>query len=157
MNKQLRERDLLVCCSVSKLCPTQFMQPYELPHARLPCPSLSPGVHSNSCPLSQWCHPTASSSATPSPLALNLSHHQGLFQWVGSSHQVAKVWSFSFSISPSNEFQDWFPLGLTGLISLLSKWLSRVFSSTTVWKHHFFGAQPSLWSSSCIHTWLEKP
>ena len=67
-------------------------------------------------------------------------------------------WSFSFSISPSNEYQDWFPLGLTGLISLQSKGLSRVFSNTTVQKHQFFGAQFSLWSNSHIHTWLlEKP
>ena len=65
-----------------------------------------------------------------------------------------KYWSFSFSISPSNYFQDWFPLGLTGLISLLSKGLSRVFFNTTVQKHQFFSAQPSLWSNSCIHTWL---
>ena len=65
-----------------------------------------------------------------------------------------KHWNFSFSISPSNEFQGWFPLGLTDLISLLSKGLSRVFSSTAVWKHQFFGAQPLLWSSSHIRTWL---
>ena len=63
-------------------------------------------------------------------------------------------WSFSFSISPSNNTQDWFPLGLTGLISLLSKGLSRVFSSTTVWKHQFFSAQSSLWSNSQAHIWL---
>ena len=72
-----------------------------------------------------------------SPPALSLSQHQGLFQWVTSSHHVAKYWSFSFSISPSNKYSDWFPLGLTGLISLLSKGLSRVFSSTTVQRHHF--------------------
>ena len=63
-------------------------------------------------------------------------------------------WSFSISISPSDNIQDWFPLGLTGLISLLSKGLSRVFSSTTVWKHQFFSAQSSLWSNSHVHTWL---
>ena len=63
-----------------------------------------------------------------------------------------KYWSFSFSINPSKEYSDWFPLGLTGLISLQSKGLSRVFSSTTVQKHHFFEAQPSLWSNSHIHT-----
>ena len=69
-----------------------------------------------------------------------------------------KYWSFSFSISPSSEYSGLIPLGLTGLTSLLSKGLSRVFSSTTVWKHQFFGAQPSLWSTSHIHTWLlEKP
>ena len=68
-----------------------------------------------------------------------------------------KYWSFSFSISPSSEYLDWFPLGVTGLI-LQSKGLSRVFSNTTVQKHQFFSAQPSLWSNSHIHTWLlEKP
>ena len=69
-----------------------------------------------------------------------------------------KYWHFSFSISPSNEYQGWSPLGLTGLISLQFKGLSRVFSSTIVQKHQFFSAQPSLWSNSHIHTWLqEKP
>ena len=69
-----------------------------------------------------------------------------------------KYWSFSFSTSPSNDYSGWFPLGWTGLMSLLSKTLSRVFSNTTVRKHQFFGAQPSLWSNSHIHTWLlEKP
>ena len=91
------------------------LQPHVLQHARLPCPSLSPGVCSNSCPLSQWCHPTTSSSVTPSPPAFNLSQHQGLFQWVNSSHEVAEVWSFSFSISPSNEHP--------GLISFRMDWL----------------------------------
>ena len=67
-----------------------------------------------------------------------------------------KYWSFSFSISPSNEYSDWFLLGFTGWISLLSKGLSRVFSSTTVWKYQFFGAQFSLWSNSHIHTWLHS-
>ena len=69
-----------------------------------------------------------------------------------------KYWSFSFSISPSNEYSDWSPLGLTGLISLQSKGLSRVFSNITVQKHQLFSTQPSLWSNSHIHTWLlEKP
>ena len=65
--------------------------PYGLQHARLPCPSPTPGVCSNSCPLSWWCHPTISISVAPFSPALNLSQHQALFQWVGSSHQVAKV------------------------------------------------------------------
>ena len=96
-------------------------------------------------------HPLSS----PSPPALNLPEHQDLFQWVGSSHQVAK---FSFSISPSMNTQGWFPCGLTSLISLLSKELSKVFSSTTVGKHQFLGAQPSLWSNSHPYIWLlEKP
>ena len=81
----------------------------------------------------------------PSPPALHLSQQQGLFQWVGSSHQVAKVIgvSASGSVLPMN-IQDWFPLGLNGLISLLSKEVSAVFFSTTVWKHQFFSAQPFL-------------
>ena len=91
---------LLYSCSVM----SDFLWPHGLQHARLPCPSLSPGVCTNSCPLSQWCHPTISSSVIPSPPTFNLSQHQGLFQWVSSSHQVAKVLSFSFSISPSNEY-----------------------------------------------------
>ena len=74
----------------------------------------------------------------PSPPALNLSQYQGLYQRVSCSHQVAKYWSFSFSISPSNEYQYWFPLELTGLISLPSQGLSRVFSSPIVQKHQFF-------------------
>ena len=95
----------------------------------------------------------------PSLLALSLSQHQGLFQWVSSSNQVAKYWRFSFSISPSYWiFRVDFLLGLTGLIILLSKGLSRVFSSTTVRRHQLFGAQPSLWSNSHICTrLLEKP
>ena len=94
------------------------LSPHGLKHARLPCPSPSPWVCSNSCPSSRWCHPTISSSVRPLPLpTFNLSQHQGLFKWVSSSHQMAKVWSFSssFSISPSNEYSvlisfrtDWF-------------------------------------------------
>ena len=108
---------------------------------------------SNSCPLShnaiQPSYPLPSSS----PFAFKLSQHQDLFQWVGSSHQVARVLRAlaSASVLPMN-IQVWHPLGLTGLISLLSKGLSRVFSSTTVWKHQFFSTQSSLWSNSHIHT-----
>ena len=92
----------------------------------------------------------------PSPFAFSLSQHQGLFQWVSSSHWWPKYWSFSFtSVLPMN-IQCWFPLGLTGLISLQSKGLSRVFSNTTVQKHQFIGTQPSLWSNSCIPIWLLK-
>ena len=92
----------------------------------------------------------------PSPFALNLSQHQGLFQWVGSLHQVAKVLvSASTSVLPMN-IQGLFPLRLTGLISLQSKGLSRVFSSTTIRKHQFFDTQPCLWSNSHIHAWLLK-
>ena len=102
----------------------------------------------------QPSHPLSS----PSPPALNPSQHQGLFQWVSSSHQVVKYWSFRFNISPCNEYSDWFPLEWTGWISLQSKGLSRVFSNTTVQKHQFISIQLSLWTNSHIHTWLlEKP
>ena len=102
----------------------------------------------------QPSHPLSS----PFPPDFNLSQNHGIFKWVTSSHQVAKILvSASTSILPMNT-QDWFPLGLPGWISLLSKGLSRVFFSTTVRKHQFFGAQPSLWSNSHVHTWLlEKP
>ena len=79
--------------------------------------------------------------SSPSPPAFNLSQHQGLFKWVSSSHRWPKFWSFSFSISPSNGYSGLFPLGWTGLISLQSKGLSRVFSNTTVQKHQFFSTQ----------------
>ena len=95
---------------------------------------------------------------SPSPPALNLSRNPGLFQWVSSLHQMPKYWSFSFSISPSINIQDWSPLGWTGWISLQSKGLSRVFSNTTVQKYQFVSTQLSLQSNSHIHTWLlEKP
>ena len=126
------------------------LRPHGLQHARLPCP-LSPGVFSNLCPLSQWCYLTISSSATPSP-ALNLSQNQGLFQWVifFTSDGQSTGASASASVLPMN-IQGCFPLGLTGLISLQSKGLSRVFSSTTIQEHQFYGAQSSLWSNSHIH------
>ena len=123
-----------------------------------PCPSLSPEVCSNSRLFSWWCHPTISSFVTPSP-AFNLSQHQHLFQWVGSLHQVAKV----LELQLQHQSFQWifkvdFPLGLTYLISLLSKRLERVFSSITIQKHQFFGAQPPWRSNSHIRTWhLEKP
>ena len=103
----------------------------------------------------QPSHPLSS----PSPPAPNPSQHQGLFQWVNSSHEVAKSIrvSASASVFPMNT-QDWSPLGGTGWISLQSKGLSRVFSNTIVQKHQFFSAQLSSKSNSHIHTWpLEKP
>ena len=115
----------------------------------------TPGVHSNSCPSSWWCHPAMSSCVIPFSLAPN----QSLFQWVNSLHKVAKVLEFqlqhqSFQGTP----RTWFPLGWTGWISLQSKGLSRVFSNTTVQKHQFFSTQLSSQSNSQIPTWpLEKP
>ena len=116
--------------------------PHGLQHARLPCPSPTPGVYSNSCPLSRWCHPTilssviAFSSCLESLLASGSFQMSQLFTSCGQSIGV----SASTSVLPMN-IQDWFPLGWTGWISLQSRGLSRVFCNTTVQKHQFFGAQ----------------
>ena len=124
--------------------------------ARLPCPSLSPWVYSNSCPSSHWCHLIILSSVTifSCPQSFTTSGSLPMSQLFTSGAQNIGV-SASTSVLPMN-IQGWFPLGLTDLISLKSKGLSRVFSNTIVQKHQFFSAQPSLWSTS--HTWLlEKP
>ena len=125
--------------------------PHRLQHIRLPCSSLSPTVYSNACPLSWWCYLTISSSAILFSFAFFFSQHQGLFQWISSSHQIAKV--SELQLQPQS-FQWIFRVWLTGLISLQSKGLSTIFSSTTFQKHQFFDAQPSLWSNSYIHMWL---
>ena len=133
--------------------------PHELQHARPPCPSPTPRVYSNSSPLTQWCHPTISSSVIPfssCPQSLPASESfpmSQLFTWGGQSIGV----SAATSVLPMN-IQDWFPFRLTGCISLQSKGHSRVFSNTTVQKHQFFGVQLSSQSNSYIRTWpLEKP
>ena len=132
--------------------------PHELQHSRHPCPSPTPGVHSNSCPWSWWCHPAISSSDVPfssCPQSLPASGSfpvSQLFTWGGQSIGV----SASASLLTMNT-QEWSPLEGTGWISLQSKGLS-VFSNTTVQKHQFFCAQLSSQSNSHIHTWsLEKP
>ena len=129
--------------------------PHGLQHIRLSCPSLSPRDCSNSCPSSWWCHPTVSSSVArfssyPQSFAESGSFPMNQLFTPGDQSTGA---SASASVLPVNT-QSWFLLVLTDLISLLSKGLSGVFSSTTVWKHQFFGAQPSLWSNSHMHTWL---
>ena len=119
--------------------------PLGLQYARPPCPSPTPRVHSNSCPLSQWCHPTISSSVVPFSSHLQSFPASGSFpmsQFFTSGGQSIRV-SASPSVLPMN-IQDWFPLGWTGWISFQSKGLSRVFSNTTVQKHQFFSAQLSL-------------
>ena len=135
------------------------LQPHGLQHIRPPCPSPTPRVYSNSCPLSQWYHPTISSSVVPFSSCLQsflASESFQMSQLFTSGDQSFGV-SASASVLPMN-IQDWFPLGWTGWISLQSKGLSRVFFKTTVQKHQFFSAQLSLWCSSHIHTWLlEKP
>ena len=128
---------------------------YEPQHARPPCPSPIPGACSNSCPLSQWCHPIISSSVVPFSSCLQPFPASGSFemsQFFASGGQSIRT-SASASVIPMN-IQDWSPLGWTGWISLQSKGLSRVFSNTTVQKYQFFSAQLYLWSNSHIHTWL---
>ena len=133
--------------------------PHEWQHARPPWPSPTPGVHSNSCPSSRWCHPASSSSVVPfssCPQSLPASGSfpmSQLFAWGGQSTRVSAL----ASVLPMNT-QDWSPLEWTGWISLQSKGLARVFSNTTVQKHQFFSSQLSWQSNSHIHTWpLEKP
>ena len=143
-------------CPLRPLCPfnTQFssvtqscltLRPHGLQHARLPCPSPTPGAYSNSCPSSRWCHPTISSSVIPFSSHLRSFPASGSFpmsQFFTSGGQSIGV-SVSALVLPMN-VKDWFPLGLTGWISLQSKRLSGVFSNTTVQKHQFFSAQLSL-------------
>ena len=153
--------------SPSGMCSVQFSRsvvsdsskPHESQRARPPCPSPTPGVHSDSGPLSQWCHPAISSSIVPflsCPQSLPASESfpkSQLFAWGGQSTGVSASASF-----PLKKSQGWSPSEWTGWISLKSKGLSRVFSNTTVQKHQFFGAQPPSQSNSHIHTWpQEKP
>ena len=152
MNK---ENSAIQFSSVIQLCPT--LRPHGLQHARLPCPSPTPRGCSNSCSSSWWCHPTILSFVIPFFSQLQSFSASGSFprsQFFTPGGQSIRV-SASASVLPMN-IQDWFPLGWTGLISLQSKGLSRVFSNTTVQKHQFFSAQLSLWSNFHIHTWLLK-
>ena len=143
--------------SVAQSCPT--LQPHESQHARPPCALPTPGVHPDSRPSSQWCHPAISSSVVPfsschqslpASEAFPMSQH---FTWGGQCTAVSALTSFL-----PKKSQGWSPSEWTGWICLQSKGLSRVFSNTTVQKHQFFGAQPSSQSNSDIHTWpREKP
>ena len=146
---------LLFSCSVI----SDSLWPHGQHHTRLPCPSPSPGVCSNSCTLSRWCHPIMSSSAIPFSSCLQSFPASGSFlrsRLFASGGQSIGT-SASGSVHPMN-IQSWFPLGLTGWISLQSKVHSRVFSNISVKKHQFFSTQLSLESNSHIHTWLlEKP
>ena len=138
-------------CSVM----SDSLWPHELQHPRPPCPSPTPGVYSNSCPSSRWCHPAISSSVIPfssCPQSLPASGSfpmSQLFAWGGQSIKV----SASASVLPVNT-QDWSALEWTGWFSLQSKGLSRVFSSTTVQKHQFFGAPLFSQSNFHIHTFF---
>ena len=121
------------------------LQPHRLQHSRPPCPSPTPGAYPNSSPLSQWCHPTISSSLIPFSSCLQSFPASGAFQMsqlLASGGQSIGVLA-STSVLPMS-IQDWFPLGWTGWVSLQSKGLSRVFTNTTVQKNQFFGTQLSL-------------
>ena len=140
-----------ICLSLSKFFQLAFssvqfsrsvvsysLRPHGLQHTRPPCPSPTPGVYSTSCQLSQWCHPTISSSVVPFSSHLQSLPASGSFQmsqFFTSGGQNIEVLALA-SVLPVN-IQDWFPLGWTGWISLQSKELSRVFSNTTVQKHQF--------------------
>ena len=128
--------------------------PHELQHARPPCPSAIPKVHPNPCPLSQWYRPTISSSVVPfsCPQSFPASGSFQMSQFFISGGQSIRT-SASASVFPMI-IQTWFPLGVTGWISLQCKRLSRVFSNTTVQRHQFFGSQLSLESNSHMHAWL---
>ena len=142
--------------SVQLLSHVRLFATHESQHARPPCPSPTPGVHSDSCPSSQWCHPAISSSLVPFSCLQSLPASGSfpmsqLVTWGDQSMEVSALASFL----PK---KDWSPLEWIGWISLQSKALSRVFSNTTVQNHQFFGSQLSSQSNSHIHTWpLEKP
>jgi len=142
---------------VQSLSTSDSSRPHGLQHARLLWPPLSPRVCSNSCPFSQWCYLTISSSVAPfssCPQSFPASGSFPMSRLFSSGGQSIEASALA-SVLPVN-IQGWFPLGWTGLTSLLSRELSRVFSSTTVWKHQFFSTQTSLWSNSHIHTRLPE-
>ena len=153
MQTILRAALTWLCCSVTQLCLTLW--PHGLQHTRLPCPSPTFGDFSNSCTLSQWCHPTISSSVIPFSFCLQSFRASGSFlrSWLFTSGGQSIGASTSASVFPMNT-QGWFSLGLTSLISLQSKGLSRVFSNTTVQKHQFFGARLFSWASYHFRTLL---
>ena len=134
------------------------VQPHGLQLAKLPCPSQTPGACSDSCPWSQWCHPTIASSVVPFSSCLQFFPASGAFlrsQFFASGGQSIGASTLA-SVLPVN-IQDWFPLGLTGLISLQSKELSRVFSNSTVQKHQILELS-FIYSWTHIHIWLlERP
>ena len=157
-NKLLTNKLAYSSVQFSRSVMSDSLWPHESQHARPPCPSSTPGVHSDSHPSSQWCHPAISSCVIPfssCPQSLPASESfpmSQLFTWGVQSTGVSALVSF-----PPKNTQDWSPSEWTGWISLQSKGLSRVFSNTAVQKHQFFSAQLSSQSNSHIHTWpLEK-
>ena len=152
-------KQMISSVQFSRSVVSDSLQPQGLQHTRLPCPSPTPRACSSSCPLSQWCHPTISSSLTCFSSCLPsfpASESFPMSQFFTSGGQSIRVSAWA-SVLPMN-IQDWFPLGWTGLITLQSKGLSRVFSNTTVQKHQFCGLSffysPTLTS---IHDYWKKP
>ena len=140
---------LLLLFSLSVV--SNSLQPHGRQHTRLPCSSRYPGVYSNSCSLSWWCHPTTSSSMLPSPPAFKLSQHQGLFQWVNSASASQKYWSFSFSNSPFNKY--------SGLIYFRTDWFDLLVVQGTLkslLQHHSLKAS-ILWPSAFFMVQLSHP
>ena len=159
--KKMKNLEVKISCinQFSRSVVSDSLRPHESQHARPPCPSPTLGVHSNSCPLSQWCHPSISSfvillSSCPKSLPTSESFPMSQpFTWGGQSIGV----SAAASVLPKKS-QGWSPSEWTGWISLQSRGLSRVFSNTTVEKYQFFGAQLSSQINFHIRTWsLEKP
>ena len=139
----------------NRLVVSDSLWPHRLHHRLRPCPLPSPEICPSSCPLHQWCHPAISSSNALfsfCPQSFPASGNFPMSQPFASDDQNTGV-SASASVLPMS-IQGWCPIKLTGLISLLSKGLSEVFSSTIVWRHQFFSTPPSLWSSSHNCTWL---
>ena len=153
-------RNWFLSQSVQSLSQVQLSASNRMQRARPPCPSPTSRVYSNSCPSSQWSHPITSSSSS----TFNLSQHQGLFKWVSSSHQVAKYWSFSFSISPSSEYSglisfkmDW--LDLLAVQGTLKSLLQHHSSKTSIlWHSAFFSVLSFLHSPTLtsIHDYWEN-
>ena len=148
-NKEYYFRAFMSSVQFSHSVGSNSLQPHGPQHARLPCPPSTPRACSNSCPLSQWCHPTISSSVIlPSTFpSIRVFSNESVL-----CNRWPKYWSFSFSISPSNEY-SWLPLGLTGLISFSPR-DSRVFTNSTVQKHQFFNAQLT-WLLKKPYPWLD--
>ena len=141
--RQISIGRILLVVVFSHSVASDSLRPHGLQHGRLPCPSPSPGACLNSCPLSQWCSLTISSSVVPFSCLQSFPASQSFLmsQLFASGGQSTEASALA-SVLPMN-IQGWFPLGLTSLISLQSKGLSRVFSNTTVKKHQFFGTQLS--------------
>ena len=157
VNRRREEERGMKAVQFSRSVVSDSLRPHGLQHARPPCPSPTPGVYPNSCPLNWWCQSNISSLCCPLLFPPSILPSIRVF----SNESVLRIrWPkySSFTISPSMNNQHWFLLGLTGLISFLFKVLSSVFSNTIIQKHQFFCAQPSLRSKTHIHTWLlEKP